>query len=96
MENLIFFLTLTLVGCGNSMADYNEALIKNIFDSASDSIIEGKIIAWFQGSLEFGDRALGNRSILADPGISDMKDQINKKINLLQDHCPSAFIRSIY
>ena len=33
MENLIFFLTLTLVGCGNSMADYNEALIKNIIDN---------------------------------------------------------------
>jgi len=65
-------------------------LIKNIFDSASDSIIKGKIIGWFQGSLEFGDRALGNRSILADPRNKLMKDKINKFIKYRESFRPFA------
>jgi carbamoyltransferase len=65
-------------------------LIKNIFDSASDSIIEGKVIAWFQGSLEFGDRALGNRSILADPRNKLMKDKINRIIKYRENFRPFA------
>ena len=40
---------------------------KDITNHAIQSILDGKIIAWFQGALEFGDRALGNRSIIADP-----------------------------
>ena len=65
-------------------------LIKNIFDSASNSIIKGKIIGWFQGSLEFGDRALGNRSILADPRNKLMKDKINKFIKYRESFRPFA------
>lgn len=41
---------------------------------------EGKIIAWYQGKSEFGPRALGNRSLLANPTISDMKDILNHRI----------------
>ncbi len=63
---------------------------KNIFSSAVKSIVKGKIIAWFQGSLEFGDRALGNRSILADPRDKNMKDKINKKIKYREDFRPFA------
>jgi len=40
-------------------------------------IAEGKIVGWFQGRLEMGPRALGNRSILADPRIPDMSDKVN-------------------
>tara|TARA_B100000795_G_scaffold257542_1_gene230869 strand:- start:2685 stop:4388 length:1704 start_codon:yes stop_codon:yes gene_type:complete len=65
-------------------------LIEDIFDSASDSIIKGKIIGWFQGSLEFGDRALGNRSILADPRNKLMKDKINKFIKYRENFRPFA------
>lgn len=43
-------------------------------------IADGKIIGWFQGKMEFGPRALGNRSILADPRRPDMKDIINLKV----------------
>ena len=65
-------------------------LIKNIFDSASESIVKGKIIGWFQGSLEFGDRALGNRSILADPRNKLMKDKINRFIKYRENFRPFA------
>lgn len=41
---------------------------------------EGKIIAWYQGRSEFGPRALGNRSLLANPTLSDMKDVLNHRI----------------
>lgn len=62
----------------------------NIENQAVDSIIQGKIIAWFQGSLEFGDRALGNRSILADPRNKDIKDKINKSIKYREAFRPFA------
>ena len=64
--------------------------IDNIFEVASDSIIAGKIIAWFQGSLEFGDRSLGNRSILADPRNVSMKKKINKFIKYRENFRPFA------
>jgi len=63
---------------------------KNILDLAVQSILNGKIIGWFQGSLEFGDRALGNRSILADPRDPNMKDKINKKIKFREKFRPFA------
>lgn len=65
-------------------------LINNIFETASDSIIKGKIIGWFQGALEFGDRALGNRSIIADPRNKFMKDKINKFIKYRENFRPFA------
>jgi carbamoyltransferase len=43
-------------------------------------IQDGKIVGWFNGRMEFGPRALGNRSIIANPSISDMKDKINKEV----------------
>ena len=46
--------------------------------AAADLIAEGKVVGWFQGRLEFGPRALGNRSVLADPRNEKMKDKINK------------------
>lgn len=63
---------------------------KNIIEQAVQSIIKGKIIGWFQGELEFGDRALGNRSILADPRRADAKDKINKKIKYREHFRPFA------
>lgn len=46
--------------------------------AAADLLAEGKVVGWFQGRLEFGPRALGNRSVLADPRNEKMKDRINK------------------
>ena len=41
---------------------------------------EGKIVGWFQGRMEWGPRALGNRSIICDPRRTDMKEILNLKI----------------
>ena len=49
-------------------------------EMAAKAISENKIIAWFQGRMEVGQRALGNRSILADPRDPEMKDKINRLI----------------
>ncbi|MFC1571222.1 carbamoyltransferase [Candidatus Margulisiibacteriota bacterium] len=51
---------------------------------------EGKIIGWFQGRMEFGPRALGNRSILADPTRKDMTDIVNKWVKHREDFRPFA------
>lgn len=49
----------------------------NIAAATARLIAEGKIVAWFQGRMEMGPRALGTRSILANPAIANMSDQIN-------------------
>jgi len=51
-----------------------------IFDIVAKLLAHGKIIGWFQGKMEFGPRALGSRSILADPRDGKMKDIVNEKI----------------
>jgi carbamoyltransferase len=55
-------------------------------------IADGKIVGWFQGRMEFGPRALGNRSILADPTRPEMKDILNRRIKFrepFRPFCPS-------
>jgi carbamoyltransferase len=53
-------------------------------------IASGKVVGWFQGRMEWGARALGNRSILADPRRSDMRDIINTKIKFREKFRPFA------
>jgi carbamoyltransferase len=53
-------------------------------------LADGKIVGWFQGRLEFGPRALGNRSILADPRRAEMKDIINNKVKHRENFRPFA------
>lgn len=55
-----------------------------------ESITEGKIVGWFQDRMEWGPRALGNRSILCDPRRSDMKDILNNKIKRRESFRPFA------
>jgi carbamoyltransferase len=55
-----------------------------------EKLLDGKIIGWFQGRTEFGPRALGNRSILADPRKKEMKDKINAKIKHREAFRPFA------
>jgi len=59
-------------------------------EQVSDYIIEGKVIGWFQGAMEWGPRALGNRSILGDPRRNDMKDILNLKIKRRESFRPFA------
>lgn len=51
---------------------------------------EGKVVGWFQGRMEFGPRALGNRSILGDPRNPKMKDLINLKVKFRESYRPFA------
>ena len=53
-------------------------------------IADGLVVGWFQGKMEWGPRALGNRSILADPRRSDMKDILNLKIKKRESFRPFA------
>ena len=53
-------------------------------------LTSGKVIGWFQGRSEYGPRALGNRSILADPRDAGMKDRVNEKIKFREPFRPFA------
>ncbi len=61
-----------------------------LLDWTADRIAEGKIVGWFQGRMEWGARALGNRSIVADPRRSDMRAILNEKIKLREKFRPFA------
>jgi len=53
-------------------------------------LAQGKVIGWFQHRMEFGPRALGNRSILADPGNPDMQKRLNEKVKFREGFRPFA------
>lgn len=62
----------------------------NKYIQAAKSISNGKIIGWFQGKSECGPRALGNRSILADPRNPEMKDILNSRVKFREFFRPFA------
>lgn len=64
--------------------------VADIETYAARLLHEGKIIGWFQGRMEFGQRALGNRSILADPRRMEMKDLVNRIIKYREGFRPFA------
>jgi carbamoyltransferase len=55
-----------------------------------DDLTGGKVVGWFQGAFEWGPRALGNRSIIADPRKAEMKDIVNSKIKFREPFRPFA------
>jgi carbamoyltransferase len=59
-------------------------------ERTAKAISEGLVIGWFQGRMEWGPRALGNRSILGDPRRADMKDILNLKIKRRESFRPFA------
>ncbi len=61
-----------------------------LMDIVSDCLINSGVVGWFQGRAEFGPRALGARSILADPRRNDAKDLINSKIKRRESFRPFA------
>ena len=74
-------------------ADCTVALItveEDLLRKTAQAIIDGKIVGWFQGRMEWGPRALGNRSILADPRRADIKDILNAKIKRRESFRPFA------
>lgn len=61
-----------------------------LIDEASTLLSKGLVVGWYQGRSEWGPRALGNRSILADPSVKDMKNIINSKIKRRESFRPFA------
>lgn len=64
--------------------------IEALCAKTAQSISEGKVVGWFQGRMEWGPRALGNRSILCDPRRADMKELLNLKIKRRESFRPFA------
>ncbi len=62
----------------------------NIEERAADLLAQGKIVGWFQGRMEFGPRALGNRSIIADPRQPEIKEVLNRRIKHRESFRPYA------
>jgi len=62
----------------------------NVTAAAADLLAKGRVIGWFQGGSEFGPRALGNRSILADPRKEGMQDHVNARVKHRQGFRPFA------
>lgn len=82
-------------------ADYKRALEEvgipyrwlpddELIDFATDRLVAGDVTGWFQGRMEFGPRALGNRSIVCDPRRPDMKDILNSRIKHREPFRPFA------
>jgi carbamoyltransferase len=61
-----------------------------LFEHVAQRIAEGDVVGWFQGRMEFGPRALGHRSIVADPRRPDMKDVLNARIKHREPFRPFA------
>jgi carbamoyltransferase len=61
-----------------------------LFKDTAAAVANGDVVGWFQGRMEWGPRALGNRSILGDPRRSDMKDILNLKIKRRESFRPFA------
>ena len=61
-----------------------------LVDMTVERLVAGKVVGWFQGRSEFGPRALGNRSILADPRRPEMKDAVNSRIKFREPFRPFA------
>lgn len=63
---------------------------EDIVPPTIELLAEGRIVGWFQGRMEIGSRALGYRSILANPTLPDMKDKINQYVKFREEFRPFA------
>jgi carbamoyltransferase len=73
-----------------SSLDYQTYDDDELMSHAAQDISEGLVVGWFQGRMEFGPRALGNRSIVADPRRAEMKDVLNDRIKKREPFRPFA------
>lgn len=77
--------TLTALGAKFEVLSDN-----TLFVQTAAALAEGEVVGWFQGRMEFGPRALGNRSILGDPRAVDMQQTLNQKIKFRESFRPFA------
>ena len=76
-----------------NLEDFNYIFIEEneqLVDKISELLIDGNVIGFFHGAYEWGPRALGNRSIIVDPRIADMKGLLNEKIKKRESFRPFA------
>jgi carbamoyltransferase len=71
-------------------ANFQELSSVELTDAVADDLSNEKIIGWFQNRMEFGPRALGNRSILADPRPKNIQDQLNRTVKFREPFRPFA------
>jgi len=69
---------------------YRQLDREQLLEKTSEEIKAGNVVGWFQGKMEWGPRALGNRSILAHPGFPNMKDILNARIKHRESFRPFA------
>ncbi len=72
------------------VTDARQLADEQLFHATAARIAAGKVVGWFQGRMEWGPRALGARSILAHPGLPDMKDVLNARIKHREPFRPFA------
>lgn len=70
--------------------NYERLNDNELFQRTAEDLADGKIVGWFQGRFEMGPRALGNRSILADPRRAEMQDTINRRVKHREAFRPFA------
>src|SRR4249920_3600105 len=75
---------------GDAGIDTEQLRERDLPARAADALADGKVVGWFQGRMEFGPRALGNRSILVDPRRGEMKDVLNARIKHREPFRPFA------
>ena len=80
--NLLNLMEIEFINCKNDRKVLNEKVV--------DRLIDGKVVGWFQGRMEFGPRALGARSILADPRNEGMRDRLNDLVKKRESFRPFA------
>jgi carbamoyltransferase len=73
-------------GCRRIVPESEDSLVERVAEALAD----GKVVGWFQGRMEWGPRALGNRSILGDPRRADMQEILNLKIKRRESFRPFA------
>ncbi len=80
-----------------ALAEFTDSADLARYDSLEETcaeaarlIAEGRVIAWYRGRMEYGPRALGHRSILADPGLPEMRDRINAMVKMREAFRPFA------
>lgn len=78
-----------LAGTPLHALDYRGRL-ESLLEATVDRLAAGKVVGWFQGRMEFGPRALGARSILADPRDEGMRDRINALVKMRESFRPFA------
>ena len=77
-----------LAAAGCAIEELDEEAVR--CERVAEAVADGKVVGWFQGPLEWGPRALGNRSIVCDPRRADMKEILNRKIKRRESFRPFA------